>query len=82
MIVDTGVFPLFEIEEGNLTLNGKSKRLHDPTKRKPIGDYFNKKNQGRFKAINEKILGELQNDTDRWWKWIDRFLVLQDFEEK
>ena len=82
MIVDTGVFPLFEIENGYLTLSGKSKRLHDKSKRKPIGEYFNKKNQGRFKMVDEKILGELQMDTDRWWKWIDRFLVIQDFEEK
>ena len=82
LVVDTGIFPLFEIENGNLTLSGKSKRLHDPTKRKPIADYFNKKNQGRFKLIDEKILEELQMDSDRWWKWIDRFLVIQDFEEK
>lgn len=78
LAVDTGVFPLFEIENGILTLTGKSKRLHDPTKRKPLSEYFSKKNQGRFKLIDEKMLEQLQKDVDEWWSWVDRYLVYQE----
>ncbi|MHA1583867.1 MAG: thiamine pyrophosphate-dependent enzyme, partial [Promethearchaeota archaeon] len=64
LAVDTGAFPLYEIENGKLTLNGKSKRMHDKEKRKPLGDYFNKQNQGRFKKIDDEVLSKLQQDTD------------------
>jgi pyruvate ferredoxin oxidoreductase beta subunit len=81
LAVDTGVFPLFEIEDGKLILNGKSKRMHDKTKRKPLKEYFNKKNQGRFKKIDEEALEVLQKDVDKWWAFIDRFLVYQEEAE-
>ncbi len=81
MAIDCGIFPLFEIENGKLTLNGKSARMHDKTKRKPLGEYFTKKNQGRFKKIDENTLKVLQTDTDQWWAWIDRHLVYQEEAE-
>lgn len=81
LAIETGVFPLFEIEDGKLTLNGKSKRMHDKTKRKPLSDYFSKKNQGRFKLIDEEALKILQQDVDKWWAFIDRFLVYQEEAE-
>ncbi|MHA1674322.1 MAG: thiamine pyrophosphate-dependent enzyme [Promethearchaeota archaeon] len=81
LAVDTGIFPLFEIENGILTLSGKSKRLHDPTKRKPIQEYYSKKNQGRFKLINDGLLEELEKDVKEWWSWIDRHLVYQEHLE-
>ena len=81
MAIDCGIFPLFEIENGKLILNGKSLRMHDKTKRKPLGDYFSKQNQGRFKKIDEEILKALQADTDQWWSWIDRHLVYQEEAE-
>jgi pyruvate ferredoxin oxidoreductase beta subunit len=80
MAVDTGVFPLFEIENGVLTLSGKSKRMHDPSKRKPLKDYFG--TQGRFRKMNDKIVEGLQQDIDLWWAWIDKFLVYQEMIEK
>ncbi|UYP46137.1 Pyruvate synthase subunit PorB [Candidatus Lokiarchaeum ossiferum] len=81
MAIDCGIFPLYEIENGKLTLNGKSVRMHDKTKRKPLGEYFNKKNQGRFKKVDEEVLKVLQEDTDKWWAWIDRHLVYQEEAE-
>ncbi len=81
MTVDTGIFPLFEIENGKLTLTGKSKRMHDPTKRTPIKEYFSGNNQGRFKIVDDKILDSLQKDVNEWWAWIDRFLVYDELKE-
>src|SRR6056297_584855 len=81
MAVDTGLFPLFEIENGKLKLTGKSKRMHDPTKRKPLEEYFTAKNQGRFKRVDEEILAELKQDVQDWWDWIDKFLLLEEFKE-
>ena len=81
MAVDTGSFPLYEIENGKLTLNGKSKRMHDKSKRKPLGEYFNKANQGRFKKVNAEALAKLQQDCDEWWAHIDRYLVYQEEAE-
>ncbi len=80
LAVDTGVFPLFEIENGILTLSGKSKRMHDPTKRKPLKDYFG--TQGRFRKLDDQTLEVLQKDVDGWWAWIDRHLVYQEYIEK
>jgi len=78
MTIDCGYFPLFEIENGVLTLNGKSARMQDKSKRKPLAEYFSKGNQGRFRKIDENVLKVLQKDTDSWWDWIDRFLIHQE----
>jgi pyruvate ferredoxin oxidoreductase beta subunit len=77
--VETGVWPLFEIENNILTLSAGSKKFHDPTKRKPLKSYFG--TQGRYRKIDDTILTGLQQDVDVWWAWIDRFLVHQELSE-
>ena len=80
LAIETGVFPIFEVENGKLTLTKKYAKYHDPTKRKAIGEYF--PTQGRFKLYNDDIAKELENDRDAWWEWVDKFLVYQELAEK
>ncbi|MGC8602583.1 MAG: pyruvate synthase subunit PorB [Desulfomonilaceae bacterium] len=61
LAVDTGVFPLYEIENGVWKLNRKPKEL------KPISEYF--KGQGRYRHLDEKLTSEIQvKITERWNK--------------
>ena len=57
LAVQTGLFPLYEIEDGNCKLNVK------PTKLKPVQDYL--KLQGRFRHLSEETIREIQDRTDR-----------------
>ncbi len=63
---DCCVWPLFEVENGEWTLNYK------PKEKKPIKDYLFA--QGRFKHLQKEenlyIVDELQEQVDRRWDWI------------
>ncbi len=65
MAVETGVDILFEIENGDLRLTGRSKALAKSGKRAPLRDYVEK--QGRFKKISPETFEALQNWVDRRW---------------
>ena len=59
LAVDTGVFPLYEVENGIWKLNRKPKEL------KPVGEYF--KGQGRYRHLDEKLISYIQEKvSDRW----------------
>jgi pyruvate ferredoxin oxidoreductase beta subunit len=75
LAVKTGVWILYEIENGVLTLSKKSKPLLDPSKRLPIIEYISK--QKRFSGISEKTLIEIQEQIDKQWKKIDAELKCQ-----
>ncbi len=63
LAVDTGVFPLYEVENGIWKLNRKPKEL------KPIAEYF--KGQGRYRHLDEKLTSEIQEKiAERWNKLI------------
>ncbi|GAB4310354.1 MAG: 3-methyl-2-oxobutanoate dehydrogenase subunit beta [Promethearchaeota archaeon] len=68
LAVETGMWVLYEIENGVLRLTGKSKSLLDKTKRKPVVEYLVK--QGRFKKVlaNEGDVTVLQDYVDRSWR--------------
>ncbi len=53
LAVETGIFPLYEIENGRYKLNIK------PAKLKPVQDYF--KLQGRFSHLSEATTQEIQD---------------------
>jgi len=74
--VETGVWPLFEIENGELTLSKGSKKFRDPTARKPLKEYFG--TQGRYKKIDDEVVKNLEADRDRIWRWIDSLLLYQE----
>ncbi len=52
LAVETGIFPLYEVEEGRYTLN-----LDFPNLR-PVEDYF--KLQGRFRHLSKEIIAQIQ----------------------
>jgi pyruvate ferredoxin oxidoreductase beta subunit len=70
LAVDTGIWPLYEVEEGQLKLYGRSKRLADDTKRrKPVREYLLR--QGRFAHFTEEDIEYFQRKTDEMWeKWL------------
>ncbi|MFC2035506.1 pyruvate synthase subunit PorB [Chloroflexota bacterium] len=57
LAVQTGVFPLYEIENGNYKLNVNT------TKRKPVQDYL--KVQGRFRHLSEDDIQLIQDRIDK-----------------
>jgi pyruvate ferredoxin oxidoreductase beta subunit len=52
LVVETGIFPLYEVEKG------KYKMSMDFEKLRPISDYM--KHQGRFRHLTEKDIDEIQ----------------------
>ncbi|MGB9893387.1 MAG: pyruvate synthase subunit beta, partial [Candidatus Saccharicenans sp.] len=64
LAVQTGYFPLYEVENGEMwTLNLKLKE------RKPIIEYL--KLQGRFRHLKDEEIAMIQKEVDRNW---DRIL--------
>jgi pyruvate ferredoxin oxidoreductase beta subunit len=63
--VATGMWILYEIENGQLKLTGKSKYLVNPAKREPIEEYL--KLQGRFAHITDEEIEQLQKIREAKW---------------
>jgi pyruvate ferredoxin oxidoreductase beta subunit len=78
--IDNGMWILYEKEKGIFRLTGKSKRLLDPTKRKPIKEYLSM--QGRFKKLNDDDIKELEKYRDQQWENVKKELIYQDMAEK
>jgi len=57
LAVQTGIFPLYEIENGEYKLSVKLPKL------KPVQDYL--KLQGRFRHLSEETITEIQNRVDK-----------------
>ena len=57
LAVQTGIFPLYEIENGEYKLNVS------PPKLKPVQDYL--KLQGRFRHLSEETIAEIQHRVDK-----------------
>ena len=64
LAVKSGLFDLYEIENGDFQLTGASKRLVGK-ERKPVTEYFN--TQGRFKSLDEEIVKNVQEQVDAKW---------------
>ncbi len=71
LAVQTGYWPLFEVEDGQWKLSNPSKALIK-TGRKPVEEFF--KVQGRFKHLlsedNAELLAEIQDDVDAYWEYV------------
>ncbi|WXG43102.1 MAG: 3-methyl-2-oxobutanoate dehydrogenase subunit beta [Promethearchaeati archaeon SRVP18_Atabeyarchaeia-1] len=65
LAVMSGVWILFEIQNGKLTLTGASKNLVDSEKRIPIEEYL--KPQGRFEGIAKEGIDELKKWVSHQW---------------
>ncbi len=57
LATETGIFPLYEIENGEYKLNVS------PPKLKPVQDYL--KLQGRFRHLSEETITEIQHRVDK-----------------
>ncbi|MBM9603721.1 thiamine pyrophosphate-dependent enzyme [Desulfopila inferna] len=64
LAVETGLFDLYEIENGEFRLTGASKRLMGK-ERRPVTEYFD--TQGRFKTLSAELLIDLQRQVDVKW---------------
>lgn len=62
LAIETGVQPLYEIENGALKF---TKRIED---RKPVEDYL--KMQGRFKHLTNKEIESIQKFVDQNYEWL------------
>jgi len=60
LAVNTGVFPLYEVENGDWKLSRKPKEL------KPLTDYF--KGQGRFRHLDEQTVEHIQLEVTKKWE--------------
>ena len=57
LAVETGIFPLYEVENGKYKLNFNFPQL------RPVTDYM--KPQGRFRHLSEETIKEIQNRVDK-----------------
>ncbi|MFW6081501.1 MAG: thiamine pyrophosphate-dependent enzyme [Desulfosalsimonas sp.] len=64
LAVETGLFDLYERENGGFRLTGPSQKMLGK-KRKPVKEYF--ATQGRFKGLDEEQILELQDEVDKKW---------------
>jgi len=70
LAVLSGIFPLFEVEDHQLRLYGKSKQIAEGRqKRLPVRDYLLK--QGRFAHFNDDDIDYYQAKVDDMWtRWL------------
>jgi pyruvate ferredoxin oxidoreductase beta subunit len=80
MAVDTGLWPLYEIENGMFTLSGPSFKARDPSKRASIRDYL--KGQGRFKKMDEDDVKEIEKYIDWLWNFVEKELMYKEAQKK
>ena len=70
LAVQTGYFPLYEIEDGKLTFSNRGKKYRDPANRIPVEEYLNR--QGRFKKMTSEQTTELKKDLQFEWDKFSR----------
>jgi pyruvate ferredoxin oxidoreductase beta subunit len=70
LAVETGIWPLYEIEQGKPALYGRSKQIAEGTfQRKPVGEYLRR--QGRFAHFIDEDVAYFQSRIDAMWKqWL------------
>jgi len=68
LAVQTGFWPLYDVENGVLKLSNPSKKYLDPTKRKPVKEYLNA--QKRFRSIDNRILKIYEEYINNMWNEI------------
>ncbi|MFQ5827309.1 MAG: thiamine pyrophosphate-dependent enzyme, partial [Dehalococcoidia bacterium] len=69
LAVETGIWPLYEVESGELRFFGKSKEIAEGRKPKPVREYLVK--QDRFAHLTEEDMAYIQLKTDEMWeKWL------------
>ncbi|KAB2890347.1 MAG: 3-methyl-2-oxobutanoate dehydrogenase subunit beta [Desulfobulbaceae bacterium] len=64
LAVETGLFDLYEIENGVFRLSAPSQRVAGG-KRRPVKEYF--ATQGRFKSLDPELVEQIQQQVDAKW---------------
>jgi pyruvate ferredoxin oxidoreductase beta subunit len=72
LAVQTGLWVLYEIENGKFRLNAPSDRLLDKDKRRPVEDYFAL--QGRFRGLAKEDVERIQRWVDEDWEQYRRLV--------
>ena len=74
LAVQTGIWPLFEWdrETNNVVISRPSKKYEVKENRDPITEWTSL--QGRFRGITEEQLKNLEEDTERQWNFIRKFM--------
>ncbi len=70
MAVDSGVFPLFEVEDG------RNYKLNYDVKNQPVDDYLAQ--QKRFQHLSAADIGDIQSDVDLEWERLRQRAVVTD----
>jgi len=73
LAVETGIWALFEIENGKFSLTGPSVNLVDPGRRKPVEDYLGV--QERFGGMTPEDVAVMKKSVDASWR---RYAQLRD----
>jgi pyruvate ferredoxin oxidoreductase beta subunit len=68
LAVDTGIFPLYEVENGVWKLTRKPKEL------KPVGEYL--KGQGRYRHLDESMIAEIQEGVNKRWEKLNKLVAM------
>lgn len=68
LAVETGIWILYEVENGFLRLTGPSARLLEKKNRKPVEEYL--KLQGRFSHLTREDIEKIQEYIDKRWEEI------------
>jgi pyruvate ferredoxin oxidoreductase beta subunit len=74
LAVQTGMWALYEIENGKFRLNPPSDRLIDKSKRKPVKDYLSM--QERFRHLTEADIERIQAWVDEDWEFYRKLTSL------
>jgi len=72
LAVRTGMWALYEIENGKFSLSGPSRRLLDPSKRLPVREYL--KLQGRFAHLTDEEIEAIQAWVNEQWEMYRRLV--------
>jgi pyruvate ferredoxin oxidoreductase beta subunit len=72
LAVETGFWPLYEVE------NGITRLTYKPKQRKPVSEWF--KSQGRYKHLfkpeNKAVLDSIQAGVDRMWDRLEKGILI------
>ena len=74
LAVDTGVFPLYEVDNGVWKLSRKPKEL------KPVNEYL--QGQGRYRHLDERTISKIQHGVDQRWEKLIKLAEMSSEPEK
>jgi pyruvate ferredoxin oxidoreductase beta subunit len=73
LAVETGIFPLYEVDNGVWKLSRKPKEL------KPVTDYL--AGQGRFRHLDDALVSKIQERVNRNWARLQRMCEMTEVKE-